>query len=298
MKKRKALFETLAWLAILWVLLMVFLVGCENKIIYHPTKFPLGQWDTSSIPLPIQEVWFEAKDGVKLHGWYVPHEEAEASFLFFHGNAGNLTHRTENVFYLHHLKLNVFIFDYRGYGKSEGDPDEEGIRLDCQAAYETLMTQPEVSARSLILFGRSLGGAFAAFTASQNPAAGLILESTFTNAKDMADKMFPILPVGWFLSSELDTLGHVAQLKLPKLFLHGTSDTIIPYTLGRELYQGAAEPKEFYSIAGAGHNDTIRVGGSDYFDKIKEFITRTVERRENGIICSGPSPASPYQGED
>ena len=128
----------------------------------------------------------------------------------------------------------------------------------------------------LILFGRSLGGAFAAYTASHNPVAGLILESTFTNAKDMANKMFPILPVGWFMSSELDALSHVAHLSVPKLMLHGTADTIIPYTLGRELYQGAAEPKEFYSIAGAGHNDTIRVGGSDYFDKIKEFITRTV----------------------
>ena len=275
MKKGKAILETLAGLAVILVLFVVLLVSCENKIIYHPAKFPVGQWDTSAIPLPIQEVWFKAEDGVKLHGWYVPHEEAEASFLFFHGNAGNLSHRTENVFFLYNLKLNVFIFDYRGYGKSEGDPDERGIRLDSQAAYDTLMAQPGVSARSLILFGRSLGGAFAAYIASQNPAAGLILESSFTNAKDMAGRMFPILPVGWFMSSELDTLSYVAHLNVPKLFLHGTADSIIPYTLGRELYQGAAEPKEFYNIAGAGHNNTIRVGGSDYFDKIKEFITRS-----------------------
>ncbi len=288
MKKGKAILDTLVWLAVLLVLFVMFLVGCENKIIYHPDKFPVGQWDTSRIPLPIQEVWFEAKDGVKLHGWYVPHEKAEASFLFYHGNAGNLSHRTENVFFLHHLKLNVFIFDYRGYGKSEGDPDEPGIRLDSQAAYDTLMAQPGVSARSLILFGRSLGGAFAAYIASQNPAAGLILESSFTNAKDMADRMFPILPVGWFLSSELDALSSVAHLSVPKLFLHGTADSIIPYTLGRELYQGAAEPKEFYNIAGAGHNDTIRVGGSDYFDKIKEFITRSTTPAGDTEISKTP----------
>lgn len=288
MKKGKAILEMFAGLAVLLVLFVVLLVGCENKIIYHPAKFPVGQWDTSRIPLPIQEIWFEAKDGVKLHGWYVPHEEAEASFLFFHGNAGNLSHRTENVFFLHHLKLNVFIFDYRGYGKSEGDPDEKGIRLDAQAAYDTLMAQPGVSARSLILFGRSLGGAFAAYIASQNPVAGLILESSFTNAKDMADRMFPILPVGWFLSSELDALSSVAHLSVPKLFLHGTADSIIPYTLGRELYQGAAEPKEFYNIAGAGHNDTIRVGGSDYFDKIKEFITRSTTPAGDTEISKAP----------
>ncbi len=288
MKKGKAILDTLVWLAVLLVLFVLFLVGCENKIIYHPDKFPVGQWDTSRIPLPIQEVWFEAKDGVKLHGWYVPHEKAEASFLFYHGNAGNLSHRTENVFFLHHLKLNVFIFDYRGYGKSEGDPDEPGIRLDSQAAYDTLMAQPGVSARSLILFGRSLGGAFAAYIASQNPAAGLILESSFTNAKDMAGRMFPILPVGWFLSSELDALSAVAHLSVPKLFLHGTADTIIPYTLGRELYQGAAEPKEFYDITGAGHNNTIRVGGSDYFDKIKEFITRSTTPAGDTEISKAP----------
>ncbi|TDJ49264.1 MAG: alpha/beta hydrolase [Nitrospina sp.] len=288
MKKGKAILETLAGLAVILVLFVVLLVSCENKIIYHPAKFPVGQWDTSGIPLPIQEVWFKAQDGVKLHGWYVPHEEAEASFLFFHGNAGNLSHRTENVFFLYHLKLNVFIFDYRGYGKSEGDPDERGIRLDSQAAYDTLMAQPGVSARSLILFGRSLGGAFAAYIASQNPAAGLILESSFTNAKDMAGRMFPILPVGWFMSSELDTLSYVAHLNVPKLFLHGTADSIIPYTLGRELYQGAAEPKEFYNIAGAGHNNTIRVGGSDYFDKIKEFITRSTTPAGDAEISKAP----------
>ena len=289
MKKGKAILETLAGLAVILVLFVVLLVSCENKIIYHPAKFPVGQWDTSAIPLPIQEVWFKAEDGVKLHGWYVPHEEAEASFLFFHGNAGNLSHRTENVFFLYNLKLNVFIFDYRGYGKSEGDPDERGIRLDSQAAYDTLMAQPGVSARSLILFGRSLGGAFAAYIASQNPAAGLILESSFTNAKDMAGRMFPILPVGWFMSSELDTLSYVAHLNVPKLFLHGTADSIIPYTLGRELYQGAAEPKEFYNIAGAGHNNTIRVGGSDYFDKIKEFITRSTTPAGDTEISKAPT---------
>ncbi len=256
-------------------LFTVFLSGCENSIIYHPEKYPMGLWDTSKMPLPIQDVWFEAEDGVKLHGWYVPSDEAVATLLFFHGNAGNITHRLENIFFLHHLKLNVFIFDYRGFGRSEGHPYEDGIQLDSQVAYDTVLTQPGVSLPSLFIFGRSLGGAFAAYTASRNPAAGLILESTFTNAVDMADKMLPIIP-GWFISSKLNTQGYVANLKMPKLFLHGTKDTLIPFTMGRELYKAAAEPKEFYSIVGAGHNNTFRVGGKQYFDKIKEFVTRTV----------------------
>ena len=279
--KRKTILETVAGLIILLALFVVLLVGCENKIIFQPAKYPVGIWDTAGMPIPIQDVWFDAEDGVKLHGWYVPHKEAVANFLFFHGNAGNLSHRLENIFLLHHLKLNIFIFDYRGYGRSDGDPDEEGLRRDSQAAYDTFLAQPGVSADSLIIFGRSLGGAFAAYTASKNPSAGLILESTFTNAVDMADKMLPFVP-GWIISSELNTQDYVSQLKIPKLLMHGTHDKIIPFTLGRELYKAAAEPKEFYAIAGAGHNNTVFIGGSAYFDKIKEFITRT----------TGPGPAT------
>ena len=270
---KKYLLSTLAGLVAVMALLVVLLAGCQNYIIYQPIKYPEGLWDTSNMPLPIQDVWFKAEDGVKLHGWYVPSEEAVATLLFFHGNAGNITHRLENIFLLHHLKLNVFIFDYRGFGRSEGDPDEEDIFLDCQAAYDTALAQPGVSLPSLFIFGRSLGGPFASYTASKNPAAGLILESTFTNAVDMADRMLPILP-GWMVSSELDTQGRVSKLSLPKLFIHGTRDNLIPFTMGRELYKAAAEPKEFYSIVGAGHNNTYSWGGKKYFDKIKEFVTR------------------------
>ena len=272
---KKYLLSALAGLVGLGALFIVLLVGCENGIIYHPVKYPEGLWDTSNMPLPVQDVWFEAKDGVKLHGWYIPSEEAIATLLFFHGNAGNITHRLENLFLLYHLKLNVFIFDYRGFGRSGGEPGEDGIQLDSQAAYDTVLTQLGVSLPSLFIFGRSLGGAFAAYTASKNPAAGLILESTFTNAEDMADEIVPIVP-SWFISSKFDTVGRVAQLSLPKLFIHGTRDNLIPFTLGRELYKAAAEPKEFYAVVGAGHNNTWYIGGKDYFDKINEFITRTV----------------------
>jgi fermentation-respiration switch protein FrsA (DUF1100 family) len=276
---KKYLLTTFAGLVGVMALFVVLLVGCQNSIIYHPVKYPEGLWDTSNMPLPVQDVWFEAKDGVKLHGWYIPREGAVATLLFFHGNAGNITHRLENVFFLHHLQLNVFIFDYRGFGRSEGDPDEDDIYLDSQAAYDTVLAQPGVSPDSLFIFGRSLGGTFASYTAIKNPAAGLILESTFTNAEDMADRMLSILP-GWLISSKFDTVGRVSKLKIPKLFIHGTKDNIIPYTLGRELYKAAAEPKEFYSIVGAGHNNTYRVGGKDYFDKIKEFIIQTTAKQK------------------
>lgn len=139
---KKAMLNTIVGLIAMLVMFIVVLSGCENKIIYHPVKYLDGLWDTSNMPLPIQDIWFKAKDGVKLHGWYVSSEGAVATLLFFHGNAGNITHRLKNIFLLHHLKLNVFIFDYRGFGRSEGDPDEADIYLDCQAAYDTVLTQP------------------------------------------------------------------------------------------------------------------------------------------------------------
>ena len=289
---KKILLNKLAGRVGALALFTVLLAGCENLIIYQPVQYPEGLWDTSHMPLPIQDVWFKAEDGVKLHGWYIPSDKAVATLLFFHGNAGNITHRIENIFFLHHLKLNVFIFDYRGFGRSEGEPDEEGIHLDSQAAYNAVLDQPGVSVKSLFFFGRSLGGAFAAYTAMKNPAAGLILESTFTNAVDMADRMLPFLP-GWFVSAELNTQSCVSQLKLPKLFIHGTMDNMIPYTMGRELYKAAAQPKEFYSIVGAGHNNTWYVGGREYFDKIKEFITRTTTGQGPDMKLS-----SPPKGED
>jgi fermentation-respiration switch protein FrsA (DUF1100 family) len=288
---KKIFLNTVVGLAAMLALFMVVLTGCENAIIYQPIKYPNGLWDTSNMPLPIEDVWFTAEDGVKLHGWYVPSEEAVGTLLFFHGNAGNITHRLENIFFLHHLKLNVFIFDYRGFGRSEGDPDEEGIQLDAQAAYDTALAQPGVSPSSLFIFGRSLGGPFASYTASKNPAAGLILESTFTNAVDMADKMLPFIP-GWTISAELNTQENVANLKIPKLFIHGTMDNLIPYTMGRELYKNAAEPKEFYSIIGAGHNNTFQVGGEKYFDTIKDFVVRTTGQGPELIF------SSPSEGED
>lgn len=274
--KSKRIIKTILATGVLPVLFVLFVAGCENKVIFQPIKYPTGLWDTENMSLPVQDVWFEAKDGVKLHGWHISREKAKATILFFHGNGGNLSGRLENIFLLHHLGLNVFIFDYRGYGRSEGEPNEKGVQLDSQAAYDTVLKQPGVAPQTLFLFGRSLGGVFAAYTASQNPVAGLILESTLTNADDMADKMFPILPVGWFLSAELNALGYVSHLSVPKLFIHGTADSLIPYAMGRKLYIGAAEPKEFYSIVGGRHNNSYGIAGKPYFDKLEEFITQTL----------------------
>ena len=274
--KGKKILESALLVFLALVAYVVLLVSCENRLIYHPYQYPDGLWEASQVPFKFEDVWFEAEDGVKLHGWYVPTENARATWLFFHGNAGNLTHRIANVALLQSLNLNIFIFDYRGYGRSAGTPDEKGLLLDSEAAYQVLMDRYQTDPDTLFLFGRSLGGFFAADTATRHKVAGVILESTFTSAQDMAKKMMPLLPIGFVIRSKLDAINKVPQLKMPKLFFHGTKDEIVPYQLGQKLYKASAEPKEFYAIEGARHNDTVDVGGAPYFAKIDDFITRTL----------------------
>lgn len=273
--------QTAGGILALLLLYAVFLVACEDKIIYHPHKYPQGIWNPSSFNVKVEDVFFQAKDGTKLHGWYIPSANAQATLLWFHGNAGNLTYRLENIQQLQPLALNIFIFDYRGYGKSEGKPSEAGIYQDSQAAYDYLIREKNVvPLENLFLFGRSLGGICAVEVASSNPAAGLILESVFTSARDMAGQVFPLLPIGWAIRSKFSAVEKVPYLKLPKLFLHGTKDEIVPYKLGRKLYSAAAEPKEFYDIEGAGHNDTYGVGGREYFSALNRFITDTLKMKK------------------
>ena len=150
-----------------------------------------------------------------------------------------------------------------------------------RAAYKKVLTMDGVSIDALFLFGRSLGGICAVETALNNPARGLILESVFTSASDMSRKVFPLIPLGWALRSKLDAIGKVPHLKLPKLFLHGTRDEIVPYDLGRKLFDHAGEPKSFYAIEGAGHNDTYIMGGRDYYNALNRFITETLKNSNN-----------------
>jgi fermentation-respiration switch protein FrsA (DUF1100 family) len=258
-----------------------FLLLFENKIIFHPSPYPEGFWNPTSLGVPAQDIYFKSEDGVKLHGWFIPAPKAVATLLWFHGNAGNLSHRLDNIQRLKRLKLNIFIFDYRGYGRSEGAPDEEGIYKDSRAAYKQVLTMDGVSVDSLFLFGRSLGGICAVETAMNHPAIGLILESVFTNSADMSRTVFPLIPLGWAVRSKLDAVGKVPHLKLAKLFLHGTRDEIVPYDLGRKLFEKAGNPKTFYAIEGAGHNDTYILGGVGYFDALNRFITETLKNSNN-----------------
>lgn len=222
--------------------------------------------------LDYQDLWFEAVDGVRLHGWLVPAEKNSPLILFCHGNAGNVSHRVDNIRRLHDIGLSVFIFDYRGYGQSSGRITEAGFYLDTEAAYLKAREHVDRAGVKLVIFGRSLGGIAAVHLGSQYRSSGLILESTFTHMASMAAVHFPLPVPGKLLQNRLNALDKIGGIQAPILFLHGDVDDIVPIELGRELFDAAKAPKEFITLEGAGHNDTYFVGGQQYFNKIKSFV--------------------------
>lgn len=205
--------------------------------------------------LAFEDVTFTAEDGVRLHGWLMPNPAARRNLIYFHGNAGNISNRVEKMAFYYTLGFNIFIFDYRGYGRSEGHPSEAGVYKDGRAAFDYLASRPDVGRWPVVLYGASVGGAVAIDVATARRPAALVVEATFTNARDMALIYYPYVP-GFMLSLKLDSAKKVAGITCPKLMLHSPTDEVVPYSLGRRLFEAAREPKEFLEVRG-GHNDNI-----------------------------------------
>lgn len=222
--------------------------------------------------LAYEDVFLDTEDGVRLHGWYIPRHGSTQSLLFFHGNAGNISHRGASVEIFHRLGLNVFIFDYRGYGMSQGKPDEKGLYKDARAAWRYLNKERGFDQEEIILFGRSMGGAVAAELAAEIQPGGLILESTFSSAKDVANAVFPVLSRLIFLRYDFDTVAHVRRVTCPVLVLHSPDDEIIPFRLGEKVFQAANEPKSFVKMRG-GHNNGIFMSQPDYERALGAFVS-------------------------
>lgn len=203
--------------------------------------------------LPWEDVYFKARDGTNINAWFFKNPQAKSTIIFAHGNAGNMGDRLPKIEFFYELGLNVFIFDYRGYGKSEGRPSEAGIYLDAQGAYDYLQLRGDVDMKNIILYGASLGGAVAIDLATHRSAALLVVESSITNARQMAKIFYPFVP-SFCLSLKFDSIDKVRALRTSKLFIHSPEDEIVPYGIGQKLFEAAGEPKEFLKIRG-GHND-------------------------------------------
>ncbi|MCH8930736.1 MAG: alpha/beta hydrolase [Proteobacteria bacterium] len=222
-----------------------------------------------------EDVTLETSDGLKLHGWYVPAAQARGVVLFLHGNAGNISHRLDSIAIFRELGLDTLIIDYRGYGQSQGKPSEQGTYLDAEAAWHYLVSDREVAAERIIVFGRSLGGAVAAWLANQYRPAALIIESSFSSALDMARKLYPFMPVRLITRLDYPVKLYLSRLHCPLLVIHSRDDEIIPFTMAETNYNSAAEPKSLLEIWGD-HNNGFLLSGDRYLSGINEFVQKNL----------------------
>ena len=261
--------------AVLAFVLVLFASEYSNLIdryfIFHPDRALSG--DPSEVGLAFEDVRFTAADGVVLHGWFVPGGDS-GTLMLLHGNAGNISGRLRRLVDLQtRLDMNVFIFDYRGYGLSEGRPSEKGTYLDAEAALDYLGTRGDVDHNRIVLFGHSLGTAIAVETAVRRDVHAVLLEAPFTSVGAMASHGYPFIPgIGRILRTKYNSLSKIRDIGAPLMVVHGDSDATIPIRMGREIYEAAAEPKRFLAIPGADHDDADVVGGDAYYEAIGSFL--------------------------
>lgn len=266
-------------LQVLWISIAVFclfyaglallLYAVQGYLLYLPTRALAGT--PHDIGLAYEDVTLVTDDGYRLHGWYVPAEDRQPTILFFHGNAGNLSHRLDTLRLFHQLGLNTLIFDYRGYGRSEGAPSEPGTHLDALAAWRYLVESRGVPGNKIVLFGRSLGAAVATGLAARHMPAGLILESAFTSVPDLAAQLYPFMPVRLLTRYHYDNHALMATISCPVLVIHSRADEIIPFSHGLALFAAAPEPKRLLVIQGR-HNDGFLISAEQYLKGISSFI--------------------------
>lgn len=261
-------------LAVLGVLAMSLISSACRGFIENQVFFPERALvaTPAAAGLGYEDVWLTTADGVRLHGWLTPAVGARFLVVFCHGNAGNVSHRVDNLRRLHELGVASFIFDYRGYGQSQGRPSEEGFYRDAESAQDEALRMARRLRLEVVVFGRSLGGVAAAHMAARARPQGLILESTFTHLGDMARSLVPLPLLAGALKDRFSAIERVGRVEAPSLFFHGDRDEVVPMALGRRLYEAAPEPKRWVTLAGAGHNDTYLVGGAAYWRAWRDFL--------------------------
>jgi len=276
---RPQIMHVLVILLVVYVLFALLLWWREPRMIYYPVR------DIVQTPADLgwkfEDIWLTDADGTKINGWYVPASTkpaadpsvAQSIILYFHGNAGNVSDRLDKLAILRSLGLDAFIIDYRGYGRSEGAPNEPGTYQDARAAYEWLTQQRHIDPRRIILYGESLGSAIAVDLATTHPVAGVILEEPFASVAAVGQKMFPFMPVRLLVRNKYDTLAKIAAINAPLLLFHSPQDELIPFSQGQQLYTAARAPKTFIELQGP-HNEACFTSETIYRTALKDFWDR------------------------
>ncbi|MQG54746.1 MAG: alpha/beta hydrolase [SAR202 cluster bacterium] len=260
------------------VIFIVLWTQLEKRFVFFPVAELL--YTPNDVNLQYEDVRIQTSDSLELQGWFVPGEPEAASgpdsnvtWLWFHGNGGNIGHRIGELVLAHHRTgANIFIFDYRGYGESEGTASEQGTYLDSSAVIEYLASRPDVDSDRIVYLGHSLGAAVALELALTRPPLAMVLVSPFASVRDMANLTLPFPPAGWLVRSHYDSISRIRQIDVPILVLHGDQDETVPISQGRKLYEAANQPKRFQTLEGAAHNDTYEVAGEQYWGAIESFL--------------------------
>jgi uncharacterized protein len=264
----------LVYILVGYVLVLALVRIFESHLIFFP-DYPgrlEGEWHPRA--LPVQDVWLTAYDGTKLHAWWIPSDKAKLTFLAFHGNAANIANRAPAYEFLRDLPANVFALEYRGYGRSEGKPNEAGLYRDSEAAYQYLVNTRGTDPRTIVSFGQSLGTAVAAHLAAQHEVGGVVLEAPFPSASRVARQVFWFLPgLGLLLHSQFDTQARLGQINAPVLIVHCKQDPVIPFQFGREVYSAARPPKDFLQIDGQCHEEASLIAPTQYRVALQKFLS-------------------------
>ncbi len=267
----RALVSCVAFVVVSFALALGIAMMIEDRFIYYPTAEFVATPD--QFDMNYEELDLRTADGGRVHGWYItPEGEPKAYLLFSHGNGGNISGRLWVADELVRRDIAVLMYDYRGYGRSPGEPSEAGLYTDAEAALAALVERSGGPDR-VVLYGRSLGGGVSWEMAQRHPElAGIITDATFTSVPDMAGRLIPLPFIGTLVRTRMDNHRKVAEVDMPKLLMHGTDDELIPFTMGEELHAAAAAPVRFVPLPGAGHNNTMEVDPAAYYGAIDTFL--------------------------
>jgi uncharacterized protein len=265
----------------------------EEKLIFHPTRYPAGDWQTQDRqPCAIEEVELKTQDGVRLHAWFLKREDTSRILIYFHGNAGHIADRYDWGCALTNVPASVLMVDYRGYGKSEGSPDEAGVYLDAEAAWNFAREKKQAQTENIWLYGKSLGGAAATHLARHHTAGALVLQSTFTSIPDMADQLMSWVPQ-FLVRTQMANVKNLPQIQTPTMVIHSKSDDLIPFSMGESLYQAAANPYAFLTFDGYGHNDLVSARGEEIVKAMGKMAEQISEPASLPLEKTSSTPPVP-----
>lgn len=270
----------------LWSLVVGYLGLCgfvyavQDSLTFFPAR--ALPYTPANARLEYRDLNLRAADGVAFHGWLVEHPNPAGWVLHCHGNGGNIAGRIDHLRLFHSLGFNGVVFDYRG----EGKPSEAGLVADATAVWKHLTEELKVSPDKIVLFGESLGGGVACALAAEHRPAGLVLKSTFSSLPDVAARHYPYLPARLLMKTRFPSAKRVAEMDCPKLVCHGPADEVVPFDLGRRLFEKAAGPKEFLELPG-GHNTSPLDLGEEFHQTLNRFMRAAVKAEDVGSDAPG-----------